>query len=179
MMVVHNLHKAFPKGKSRHPVNAGRARQTEAFKLRCHPSTLGYGSSRLQYGGWLTRPADAAPPAGGETSESKQESETQNAPTDGAAAAAPKVPFYKKKWFWLTQLVIVPLGIALLFILLLPIVRAIVQSVVTKTTLGIDEATILNPANDTFTLQMKGQVYHTGMFSAWIEFQEPIQISWL
>ncbi|KAL1735691.1 hypothetical protein EV714DRAFT_280260 [Schizophyllum commune] len=61
---------------------------------------------------------------------------------------------------------------ALLFILLFPIVRAIVQSVVTKTTLGIDEATILNPANDTY-------VYHTGIFSAWIEFQEPIQISWL
>ncbi|KAL1718757.1 hypothetical protein EV715DRAFT_290908 [Schizophyllum commune] len=121
--------------------------------------------------------ANAAPPAGGETSESKPENDTQNAPA--AAAAAPKVPFYKKKWFWLTQLVIVPFGIALLFILLFPIVRAIVQSVVTKTTLGIDEATILNPANDTFTLQMKGQVYHTGIFSAWIEFQEPIQISWL
>ncbi|KAL1743139.1 hypothetical protein HDZ31DRAFT_83635 [Schizophyllum fasciatum] len=68
---------------------------------------------------------------------------------------------------------------ALLFILLFPIVRAIVQSVVTKTTLGIDEATILNPANNTFTLQMKGQVYHTGIFSAWIEFQEPIEVSWL
>lgn len=94
-----------------------------------------------------TRPANAAPPAGGETSESKPEDDTQNAP------AAPKVPFYKKKWFWLTQLVIVPLGIALLFILLFPIVRAIVQSVVTKTTLGIDEATILNPANDTYVLR--------------------------
>ena len=95
-----------------------------------------------------TRPANAVPPAGGETSESKPE----DAPADdaAAAAAAPKVPFYKKKWFWLTQLVIVPLGIALLFILLFPIVRAIVQSVVTKTTLGIDEATILNPANDRY-----------------------------
>lgn len=126
--------------------------------------------------------ANAAPPAQGSTTniaEGKPEDDTQNAAAGSAAAAAPKTPFYKKRWFWLTQLVIVPLGIALLFILLFPVVRAVVQSVVAKTTLGVDEVTILNPQNETFTLQLKGQVYHTSIFNAWIEFKEPIEVSWV
>lgn len=45
------------------------------------------------------------------------------------------------------QLIIIPLGIALLFILLFPVVKAIAQLLVNKSTLDIQSAIITNPQN--------------------------------
>jgi len=96
-----------------------------------------------------------------------------------AAAPAPVVPFYKKRWFIISQIILIPLSIALLFILLFPVVRAIAQLVVKRSQLGVDVATISQPQNNTFLLNLQGNVTHTGIISAKIEFLEPIRVAWI
>ncbi|KAF9007982.1 hypothetical protein BDQ17DRAFT_1388900 [Cyathus striatus] len=68
---------------------------------------------------------------------------------------------------------------ALLFIILFPVIRAIVQLVVKRTTLDIQQATISSPSNDSFNLMLEGNVAHTGIFSATIKFTNPITVTWL
>ena len=82
-----------------------------------------------------------------------------------AAATAPaKVPFYrqpgwyKRPKFLICQGVTAALGIALLFILLFPVVKAIAQHVVNVSVLNIDTAQIINPTNTSFNLSMQGIV---------------------
>lgn len=67
-------------------------------------------------------------------------------------APPPHVPFYKKRWFIISQLIIIPLGIALLFILLFPVIKAIAQLVVNRSTLDIQVAQITEPLNNTYVL---------------------------
>lgn len=62
-------------------------------------------------------------------------------------AAPPPQPFYKKRWFIISQIIIIPLSIAFLFILLFPVLRAIAQLVVNKSTLDVQVATISHPQN--------------------------------
>ncbi|KAJ7188457.1 hypothetical protein C8R46DRAFT_1054741 [Mycena filopes] len=95
------------------------------------------------------------------------------------AAQQPQQPFYKKRWFIISQLIIIPLGIALLFILLFPVVRAIVQLVVNRSTLDIQVAAITAPSNNSFNLAMNGTVAHTGVISATISFPDPVNVSWV
>ncbi|KAG6908393.1 hypothetical protein DXG01_004822 [Tephrocybe rancida] len=90
----------------------------------------------------------------------------------------PAVPFYKKRWFIISQLILIPLVIALLFILLFPVVRAIVQLVIKRTQLDIESAIISQPQNNTFTLSLHGNATHTGIISAKIEFLDPVEVSW-
>ena len=74
----------------------------------------------------------------------------------GATATTPakKVPFYKKKGWWKTrnaliaQAVLGALGIALLFIVLFPVIKAIAQLVVDRSVLNVDTAAISSPSND-------------------------------
>jgi hypothetical protein len=61
----------------------------------------------------------------------------------------PPISFYKKRWFIVSQIIVIPLGIAMLFILLFPVVRAIVQLVVKHSTLNVDVAAITEPQNNT------------------------------
>ena len=60
---------------------------------------------------------------------------------------APKPPLYKRKWFIITSIVGALLGIAILFILLFPVVRAIAQHIVNVSVLNVDQAQIINPTN--------------------------------
>ncbi|KAK1218918.1 hypothetical protein PQX77_018360 [Marasmius sp. AFHP31] len=96
-----------------------------------------------------------------------------------AAQQGPKPPLYKRKWFLWCMGISIPLGIALLFIILFPVVKAIVQLVVNKSQLEVSSAQIINPQNDTFTLALKGQVTHTGPIPARIDFKEKIQVAWI
>ncbi|KAF9222628.1 hypothetical protein BS17DRAFT_802839 [Gyrodon lividus] len=104
----------------------------------------------------------------------------------GDAAAAPAVAspaiepsLYKRRWFIITSVVGACLGIALLFIILFPVVKAIVQDVVNKSQLSITTAAITNPTNTSFLLSMQGIVTHTGIFSASIAFPNPVNVSWI
>lgn len=112
---------------------------------------------------------NAPPPAGSQFSESNVVARTTpagvvagggagvtaNTPQDTPdgiarpAADAPRQPFYKRRWFIISQIIIIPLGIALLFIVLFPVVRAIVQLVVKRSTLDIQVAAISQPQNNT------------------------------
>ncbi|KAJ6607775.1 hypothetical protein B0H10DRAFT_2227490 [Mycena sp. CBHHK59/15] len=135
----------------------------------------------------------AAQPAGSRFSEGEVARATAaGVATGGTAAGAtaltaqaappaqqPHQPFYKKRWFIISQLIIIPLGIALLFILLFPVVRAIVQLVVNRSTLDVQVAAISAPQNNSFDLAMQGTVAHTGVISATISFPDPVNVSWI
>ncbi|KAG6891740.1 hypothetical protein C0992_006160 [Termitomyces sp. T32_za158] len=97
-----------------------------------------------------TTTADAVPPASG-TGTKEGPDQTPKPPTK---------PFYRRRWFIISSLILIPLGIALLFIILFPVVRAIIQLVIKRTQLEIDAAVISHPQNDT------------------IEFPEPVEVSW-
>ncbi|EJD03283.1 uncharacterized protein FOMMEDRAFT_168292 [Fomitiporia mediterranea MF3/22] len=110
--------------------------------------------------------------------------------TTTAAAAATateqkKVPFYKVPGWWKTRNALIvwavlgALGIALLFIILFPVIKAIAQLVVNRSILNVDTAAISNPSNSTFNLTMQGIVSHAGIFSAKITFTRPINVTWL
>ncbi|KAG1851680.1 hypothetical protein F4604DRAFT_1933963 [Suillus subluteus] len=107
----------------------------------------------------------------------------EDQPTDTDAAAvpvvAPRLPLYKRRWFIVISIVGACLGIALLFIILFPVLRAIVQYVINQSTLNIQQAAILSPSNTSFTLAMLGVVSHTGIFSATVAFSQPVNVSWM
>ncbi|KAF9264250.1 hypothetical protein L218DRAFT_258531 [Marasmius fiardii PR-910] len=94
-------------------------------------------------------------------------------------ATQPTVPFYKRRWFIWCQIICIPLGIALLFILLFPVVKAIVQLVVNKSQLGVSQAQISSPQNGSFQLALQGMVTKTGAIPATIEFKEAIKVAWV
>lgn len=97
-------------------------------------------------------PAADAPPA--DTAGPETAADTAAAGTTTIAVVQPSVPFYRKPGWWksrnviICQLVTACLGIALLFIILFPVVRAIAQHVVNASVLNIDESAITNPGND-------------------------------
>ncbi|KAJ4468227.1 hypothetical protein J3R30DRAFT_3715154 [Lentinula aciculospora] len=97
----------------------------------------------------------------------------------GATTAKPHVPFYKKRKFIISQAIIIPLGIVLLFVLLFPVVTAVVQDVLNKSVLGVSVATISNPANSSFDLALQGSVSHTGIIPAKIHFTEAVTVQWV
>ena len=89
--------------------------------------------------------ADPAPLSGAE--DAKESSSVWVDPDHPVKDAEPKPPLYKRRWFIISQIILIPLGIALLFILLFPVVRAIVALVLTKANLDVQEAIITNPVN--------------------------------
>ncbi|KAG1896026.1 uncharacterized protein F5891DRAFT_1165745 [Suillus fuscotomentosus] len=94
-------------------------------------------------------------------------------------AAAPRPHLYKRRWFIVTSIVGACLGIALLFVVLFPVLRTIVQYVINQSTLNIQQAAILSPSNTSFTLAILGVVSHTGIFSATVAFSQPVNVSWI
>ncbi|EIW52711.1 uncharacterized protein TRAVEDRAFT_134842 [Trametes versicolor FP-101664 SS1] len=94
-------------------------------------------------------------------------------------ASAPKPPLYKRRWFIIANIVGSCLGIAILFILLYPVVHAIAQHIVNVSVLNVDRVAITSPTNNTFALRMDGWVSHAGIFSAKIDFREPLSVGWV
>ncbi|KAI0773181.1 hypothetical protein BD413DRAFT_603560 [Trametes elegans] len=92
---------------------------------------------------------------------------------------APKPPLYKRRWFIIANVVGACLGIAILFILLYPVVHAIAQHIVNVSVLNVDRVAIMNPTNTSFDLRMDGWVSHAGIFSATIDFKEPLSVAWV
>ncbi|KAJ3850500.1 hypothetical protein EV368DRAFT_84496 [Lentinula lateritia] len=119
--------------------------------------------------------------AAGVSGELREGAADQDARLTAAAPAAPQshVPFYKKRKFIISQAILIPFGIVLLFVLLFPVVTAIVQDVLNKSVLGISVATISNPANSSFQLALQGSVSHTGIISAKIHFTQPVTVQWV
>ncbi|TDL25981.1 hypothetical protein BD410DRAFT_895443 [Rickenella mellea] len=109
----------------------------------------------------------------------------------GAAGATaektvdPNVAWYRRPGWWksrpviICQIITALLGIALLFILLFPVVKAIAQLVVKRSNINITFASIKNPTNTSFNLDMEGVVTNTGIFNAKIEFTQPVNVFWV
>ncbi|KAI0035854.1 hypothetical protein K488DRAFT_76325 [Vararia minispora EC-137] len=87
-------------------------------------------------------------------------------------------PFYKKRWFLISQVLTALVSLALLFVILYPVVRAIAQHVINVSVINIDTVAINTPGNTSFDLAINGYVTHTGIFSASIEFPEPVDVYW-
>ncbi|KIL68938.1 hypothetical protein M378DRAFT_21838 [Amanita muscaria Koide BX008] len=126
--------------------------------------------------------APAEPPSTGASRGEDSEAD-EGHEKDGQAKStsdqAPAVPFYKKRSFIISQIILTPISIALIFILLFPVSRAIVQLVVNKATLDIQTATISNPSNTSFLLSLSGNVAHTSQIPAIIRFTEPVRVAWV
>ncbi|KAF7298203.1 hypothetical protein HMN09_01042200 [Mycena chlorophos] len=158
-----------------------------------------YGASAASVASDAGLHAHAQAPAGSRFSENA-ENTSQLAPgaqrgTSGPAAGK-TTPFYKQRKFIICQLILIPLGastvpfprlassnsttgIVILFVLLFPVVKAIAQLVVNRSTLDIQTATITSPTNNSFMLALEGNVAHTGFIPATIQFQQPLNISWI
>ncbi|KAG1762129.1 hypothetical protein EDD22DRAFT_1029175 [Suillus occidentalis] len=127
----------------------------------------------------MTTPAGIASNVSAHKSEADApKPEDQPADTDAVATpvAAPKPPLYKRRWFIITSVVGACLGIALLFIILFPVLRAIVQRQYYLLQIHLNALT--SPSHN-FTLAMEGIVSHTGIFSATVAFTQPVNVSWM
>ncbi|KAI0643298.1 hypothetical protein C8Q79DRAFT_1012595 [Trametes meyenii] len=100
-------------------------------------------------------------------------------PEDVPRTVAAKPPLYKRRWFIITSIVGACLGIAILFILLYPVVHAIAQHIVNVSVLNVDRVAITKPTNNSFSLTMDGWVSHAGIFSATINFVQPLAVAWV
>ncbi|KAF5389363.1 hypothetical protein D9757_004389 [Collybiopsis confluens] len=133
----------------------------------------------------------ARPPAGSRFSENEIATTTaagvpvglppaqDSGPSPPEATALATVPFYKRRKFIICQAIFIPLGIVLLFVLLFPVVTAVVQDVIKKSVLGVSVATISNPTNTSFALALQGSVSHTGIISAKIHFTKSVSVDWI
>ncbi|KAF5320993.1 hypothetical protein D9619_001399 [Psilocybe cf. subviscida] len=103
--------------------------------------------------------------------------------TTSVATAAPppgkNIPFYKKRKFIISQLILAPLAMALLFIILFPVVRAIAALVIKRSNLDVQSVFITEPVNSSFSLQLEGVVCNTGIIPAKIMFTEPTEVFWV
>ncbi|KAF8070285.1 hypothetical protein FPV67DRAFT_1755106 [Lyophyllum atratum] len=151
---------------------------TSAASLRGHAAVPA--GSRFSEGTGVARTTGAGVvPAGGAGAATASEDVPHWDQSQPPPVAAPVVPFYKKRWFIISQIILIPLAIALLFIVLFPVVRAIVQLVVKRSQLDIELATISQSQNTSFALSLRGNVTHTGIFSAKIKFTEPVRVAWI
>ncbi|KZV76329.1 hypothetical protein PENSPDRAFT_747787 [Peniophora sp. CONT] len=99
----------------------------------------------------------------------------------GGAGVAPVIegtPFYKQRWFIISQLITALIAIGLLFVILYPVIHAIAQHIVGASVINIDTVAINSPTNESFSLGINGYVTHAGIFGASIEFPEPMDIYW-
>ncbi|KAF9484474.1 hypothetical protein BDN70DRAFT_872495 [Pholiota conissans] len=142
--------------------------------------------SQQSFGSAASLRAHAAAPAGGPSavpgaipSSALSGWDDRSAPAAAVAPAVPHRPFYKKRWFIISQIILIPLSIALLFILLFPVVRAIVALVVKRTNLDIEVAAITQPVNGSFGLHLQGNVFNTGIIPASIKFTEDANVTWI
>lgn len=75
-----------------------------------------------------------------------------------STAQAEEPPFYKRRWFIISSLVGVFLGIPLLFIILFPVLKVIAQGIVNKAALNIQTAAIQVPQNATYVSLLLGSL---------------------
>jgi hypothetical protein len=61
-----------------------------------------------------------------------------------------KTPFYKRRWFIISQVIACFVGIGLLFVLLFPVIKAIAQHIVNVSELNVDRVVISEPTNTSY-----------------------------
>jgi hypothetical protein len=79
-----------------------------------------------------------------------------------AVAPGSKVPFYRRRWFIVCQIVTAIIGIVMLFVMLYPLVHAIAQHVLDVSHMHIESSVIQAPSNESFTVCLhRGHEHHT------------------
>ncbi|KAF9954644.1 hypothetical protein BGZ72_004432 [Mortierella alpina] len=93
------------------------------------------------------------------------------------AQQAPR--FYKRKGFWM---ICVPLTIVMLAILvpivLLVVLPKLVQSIVNQSTMSLAQINMTDATETSTKVSLAGTVGNAGIFSATIDFPEPIAVAW-
>jgi len=70
--------------------------------------------------------------------------------SEKAGGASEKKPFYKRRWFIISQVIACFVGIGLLFVLLFPVIKAIAQHIVDVSKLNVDRVMISEPTNTSY-----------------------------
>jgi hypothetical protein len=70
--------------------------------------------------------------------------------SEKSGGASEKKPFYKRRWFIISQVIACFVGIGLLFVLLFPVVKAIAQHIVNVSELNVDRVMISEPTNTSY-----------------------------
>ena len=70
--------------------------------------------------------------------------------SEKAGDASEKKPFYKRRWFIISQVIACFVGIGLLFVLLFPVIKAIAQHIVNVSKLNVDRVMISEPTNTSY-----------------------------
>ncbi|KAJ7647487.1 hypothetical protein FB45DRAFT_200334 [Roridomyces roridus] len=153
-----------------------------------------YGASHESLASNVGLAGTAAPPAGSRFAEGDVARTTAagvpmgvtgygaTAGAAGGQAPAPapaQQPFYKKRWFRIAAIIQAIIGIVLIFVMLFPVVKAIAQDIINKSTLDIQVANISSPTNGSFDIALSGNVAHTGSVHAKIQFDKPVNVSWV
>lgn len=72
--------------------------------------------------------------------------------SEKAGSASEGKPFYKRRWFVISQVISCIIGIGLLFVLLFPVIKAIAQHIVNVSELNVDRVMISEPTNTSYVL---------------------------
>jgi hypothetical protein len=70
--------------------------------------------------------------------------------SEKAGGVSEKKPFYKRRWFIISQVTACFVGIGLLFVLLFPVIKAIAQHIVNVSKLNVDRVMISEPTNTSY-----------------------------
>ncbi|KAF8692049.1 hypothetical protein AX14_002662, partial [Amanita brunnescens Koide BX004] len=87
-------------------------------------------------------------------------------------------PFYKRPSM-IVQIITSVIGFIMIWILLWPVCRAVIQTTVNRATLDIQIATVSDLTNNSFTLSIFGNVAHTGGVHATVKFTQPVTVAWV
>lgn len=109
------------------------------------PAYDNVGSDQRGEGATAATATDAAVPAATAGAAAAAASEKTGA---GAAPAIQGTPFYKQRWFIISQGLTALIAIGLLFVILYPVIHAIAQHVVGASQINIDTVAINSPTND-------------------------------
>ncbi|KAL1915656.1 uncharacterized protein VTP21DRAFT_6415 [Calcarisporiella thermophila] len=90
-----------------------------------------------------------------------------------------KQPFYRKRWFWIISAVIVA-ALIIIFVPLILIVffPMIAQHIVNVSGLEVKQALITSASDKQVGLNLESYLSGTGPFSATLEFNQPVEVSW-
>ena len=70
--------------------------------------------------------------------------------SEKAGGTSEEKPFYKRRWFIISQVIAFFVGIGLLFVLLFPVIKAIAQHIVNVSKLNVDRVMISEPTNTSY-----------------------------
>ncbi|KAF9576485.1 hypothetical protein EC968_007963 [Mortierella alpina] len=106
-------------------------------------------------------------------------SETEYIEPQDDVKVQPSPRFYKRRKFWLFCILITIVLLAILIpIIILVVLPKLVQSIVNKSTMSLAQINMTEATEISTKVSLAGAVGNAGIFSATIDFPEPIVVAW-